>query len=237
MSRSRATEIRSGPVELDLSVVEAKELYVFLDGAIQSPHVRHQLGRSWGHCARHSWAFVVANCELRLRPSQAAILYEDLTGRAARLLSRPLLPKTVAERRLQSRGSCFTCDYASLATPDPHYRGIAELVNRRRVTAEWLGTTASVWEERTCPVCLGGTGPVCRVHLLSGEDWDLRQAASALHELQGRLHQLIRSMTWRGPLATEEDRSSVVEALGWFAGWERASLIVGAGWPGAGGSG
>lgn len=221
----------------DVSVVEAKELYCFLDGSIQNPHVRHQLWRSWGHCPRHAWAFAAANCELRLRPFQTGILYEDLTGRAAHLLSRPLLPKAVARHLLRPRGSCFTCDYVSLATPDPEYLAIAERVNRRRVISEWLAELRPWWEPRSCPVCLGGSGLVCRPHLLAGRPFDLGRTAAGLAALEARLGVLVRSMTWNGPTATSEDRSSVVEALGWFAGWPPAlamatspNVAAGVGW-------
>ena len=212
--------------DLEVSIVEAKELYCFLDGSIQNPYVRHQLWRSWGHCPRHAWAFAVANCELRLRPFQTGILYEDLTGRAVRLLSRPLLPKAAARHLLRPHGSCFTCDYAALATPDPEYVAITDRVNRRRVITEWLAELRPWWEQRSCPYCLGGSGLVCRPHLLAGSPWDLHAAAAGLHELQGRLQTLVRSMTWNGPTATSEDRASVVEALGWFAGWGPADAIA-----------
>jgi hypothetical protein len=218
--------VLAGPVGLDLSVIEAKELYVFLDGSIQNPHVRHQMWRSWGHCSRHAWAYVVADCELRLRPFQAAILYQGLTGRAARLLSRPLLPKASAARLLRGRGSCFTCDYGSVATPDPEYEPIARWVNRRRVVGAWLEETRPVWEPRSCPFCLGGEGLVCRTHVLSGRPWNRHRTATGLRELEGRLQTLVRSMTWKGPAATRDDRASVVEALGWFARWGPAAAIA-----------
>lgn len=223
-STTRATS--PDPHDLDLTLTEVKELYCFLDGSIQNPHVRHQLWKSWGHCPRHAWAFAVANCELRLRPFQTAILYEDLAGRAARLLSRPLLPRTAAERLLRPHGACFTCDYCALATSDPGYESIAYRVNRRRVIGEWVGELRPVWEPRSCPLCLGGEGLVCRPHLLGGVAWDLHRTARGLHDLQGRLRMLVRSMTWKGPTATIEDRASVVEALGWFAGWAPAAAIA-----------
>ena len=212
--------------DLDVSVVEAKELYCFLDGSIQNPHVRHQLWRSWGHCPRHAWAFAIANCELRLRPFQAAIIYEDLTGRAARLLARPLLPNAAARHLLRPHGPCFTCDYARVATPDPEYATIARRVNGRRVISEWLGELRSEWEPRSCPFCLGGTGLVCRPHLLAGRRWDHRHTATELVDLERRLRVLVRSMTWNGPTATPLDRSSVIEALGWFAGWTPAVVMA-----------
>lgn len=234
VAESEACRTRSkkfGPLtgaeaDLEVSIVEAKELYCFLDGSIQNPHVRHQLWRNWGHCPRHSWAFAIANCELRLRPFQTGILYEDLTGRAARLLSRPLLPNAVARHLLRSHGSCFTCDYASLATPDPEYVAITQRVNRRRVITEWLAELRPWWEPRSCPFCLGGSGLVCRPHVLAGRPWDRHRTTAGLRELEGRLQTLVRSMTWNGPTATSEDRASVVEALGWFAGWSSADAIA-----------
>lgn len=227
--RTRSTTVgarRGVDGDLEVSIVEAKELYCFLDGSIQNPYVRHQLWRSWGHCPRHAWAFFVANCELRLRPFQTGILYEDLTGRAARLLSRPLVPRAASRHLLRSHGTCFTCEYAALATPDPEYMAITDRVNRRRVITEWLVELRPWWEPRSCPFCLGGSGLVCRPHLLAGKPWVPRRTTAGLRELEGRLQTLVRSMTWNGPTSTNEDRASVVEAVGWFAGWGPADAIA-----------
>lgn len=205
---------------LDAGHQEIKELLSFLGGSIQVPEVRHHLWRGWGFCPRHAWISAVVECELRARPFGTTILYADLVARAACLLGAAYLPRAVRVRRLRARADCFTCQYLRIApVPDPRSRDRTSRVNRREAVRRLLRDSRSEWEPRSCPECLGGDGPTCRLHLLGGTAASLPGVAAALDELAGRLQVLTGSMTWKGPIAPPADRASWIEALGWFAGW------------------
>lgn len=209
-----------------LSAAEVKHLWWFIvDGGIMAVDVRHHLWGSWGFCPRHTWAHAVVEMELAGgRPFSTAILYEDLTGRAARAMHRSrLLPWALRRRKLRARQVCLTCDYCLIArqVSEPLVAGLQGRVNRLARMREALAATRALWEGRACPVCTGRAGVPCRPHLLTGEaGGGLESLDAYLFGLQRRLYQFVRSMTWKGPTATPEDVVSWVEALGWFAGWE-----------------
>lgn len=265
-------------VVIDATDAEVKQLAAFVDGSIMVPEIRHHLWRSWGFCSRHTWLHAVVECELRARPFGTAILYHDLTWRAARTIAGRARPRSWRIRRLASKDTCFTCDYLELsrvgagstgqpgdggagqaaypaypsggegqtaypgsgegqtahpggltpatgAPPNP-VRTPTERVNARLRTTSFLAATRSEWEMRTCPKCLGGSGPMCRPHILAGEEAPLDQTALTLAELANRLGTYYRSCTWHGPTATPRDSASWVEALGWFAGWAYPAALA-----------
>ncbi len=217
--------------DLSFSMVEARQLWSFLDGAIMDVHVRHQLWRTWGLCPRHAWGYAIAEIEVRGgRPFSTAILYEDLVGRAAGLAGSRALPWRLALARLRTRGVCFTCDYVALARShtDTGLGDVLARMNDRRRTTVLLAASRREWRARACPECLAGEGPVCRPHLLAGvrPPGGRRRLAGALWDLRRRLHVLVRSMTWRGPVAGAAEEASWVEALAWFGGWRFLRLAA-----------
>lgn len=210
----------TSPPSLDANTGEIKELLSFLDGSIQVPEVRHHLWRSWGLCPRHSWLSAVVEYELRYRPFGTAILYADLTSRAATVLSNPLRPRAVRVRQLRSRGACYTCDYLSIYRDrsEPRLEAQRDRANDRERFSGAVADSRAEWLPRSCPDCTGGGGPVCRMHLLEGSQPPLGPTAEALNDLAGRLERYFRSLTWQGPAASPADQSSWIEALGWFSG-------------------
>ncbi len=228
--------MRSGPLELSLNEVR-RLWWWFQDGSIMSPRIRQQLRHAWGFCPRHTWAHAAVECELRGRPFSTANLYRDLAARAAEALTSPSPSKRRRRspphpvERLRASAACVVC--ATLATstapPDPGFAERRELVNRLERTRGYLADLRPVWEPASCPGCLGGTGMVCRPHLLAGEpsSVDLSEYAHRLRELAGRLDLLVDSMTLHGPVATPEAAAAWVEALGWFAGWGLAHTLAG----------
>jgi hypothetical protein len=187
-----------------------------------NPDVRQHLWKSWGFCPRHTWAAALAEPALRWGLHGTVILYEDLTGRAVAVLRRPAVRDSTIARRLQARDSCFTCDFVRIATnhtTEPRLVAASSLVNARERFTELLLEVEPVWSERTCPACLGGVGLICRPHILAGADVP-ETLADGLVDLRDRLRILSNSMRWQGPTPALEDRSSWVEALGWFAGWD-----------------
>lgn len=125
----------------------------------------------------------------------------------------------MGRRRLRGNGECFTCEYIATAGGDPKYASKRHRVNRRKRTTELIVASRELWQARSCPLCLGGDGPICRPHLLAGSGSVDRALGRSLAELAGRLDAFSHAFVWRAPPATEEQRSSWVEALGWFAGW------------------
>lgn len=203
---------------------EVKDLASFIDGAAQVPDVRARLRRSWGFCGRHTWLLAVVECELRRRPFGTSVLYEDLTARAAAALSRARARAWPRSLVLRAGNDCSTCDFVSMTAahglpPDPARAARVDRVARQRRFSSLVLAARAGWEERSCPRCLGGNGPVCRPHLLAGERVDIEAVGNRLADVADRLGAFVRSMAWQGPVADEATASSWIEALGWFAGW------------------
>jgi hypothetical protein len=215
------------PADLDLTLAEVKHLWSFLDGSIMNVDTRHHLWRSWGFCPRHTWCSAVADCAYRLCPRSTVVLYEDLTQRAAATLGRPAIRTATRLNRIRPRDTCFTCDYVAYASGDPTYSRRQQRVNRRQKFNELLLEAEPVWWARSCPICLGGDGPICRLHLLDAGAHTPASVAEALDDAARQLDDIARrlavfgkSMTWHGPVADARQRASWIEALGWFAGWQ-----------------
>lgn len=221
---------------LEITLPEVKELTSFLDGSIMVPEVRHHLWRSWGFCQRHTWLYATTEIETRGgRPFGTSILYADLVGRAAATLeqgSHPL-PWPVVRWRLTTHDTCFTCDYVAgvRGQGDPACRPAQDRINRRDRTVKLIAESADLWCRLACPECLGGEGMTCRPHLLAAQDEPADRAglARALRNLEQRLARFEKSMTWRGPAVRPAERTSWIEALGWFAGWSYTAAVSGRG--------
>ena len=77
-------------------------------------------------------------------------------------------------------------------------------VNDRTRFEAALAASSDHWEPATCPLCLGGAGPPCRPHLVSGAPLPTSLAAAL------------------GPLATrvaDDAAGAWVAGFGWLAGW------------------
>ena len=149
------------------------------------------------------------------------------------------MPRTSSLRRLRAHASCYTCDYLLRARADPPgtptaNSGPTARVNRRHTVRALVVTSRPEWEPTSCPVCLGGNGPICRPHLLEGIDTPLEPIGAALRDVSARLAIYVRSMAWGGPIPSATEHASWVEALGWFAGWAYPAALLGT--DGAGGS-
>lgn len=207
------------------SVSEIKQLWSFLDGAIMNVDTRHHLWKSWALCSRHAWCYVVTEVEIRGgQPFSTAILYEDLIGRAARTVSRiTLVSWGMVAARLEPQANCFACDYVEASKGwwrDEETEKQRQRVNTLARTLPLLESHQEIWRQRACPLCLGGSGLICRQHLISGhEPNDRAEFADSLASLKHRLRVFVKSMTADGKHATPEESVSWVEGVCWFTGW------------------
>jgi hypothetical protein len=166
------------------------------------------------------------------RPFSTSILLEDLLGRAIRSLGRTArLPWMVARSRLKAHRECFTCGYQGLERSEAELMGLDREKNRANAmgrTRELVAASVARWQEHSCPCCLGGDGPVCRLHLLDEEAGEPERAAlcEELADVLARLQHFNKSMVWNGPAATPADKASWVEGLGWMYGWSYPASIV-----------
>jgi hypothetical protein len=227
VKQSGASPIAS---DFDLTLAETKYFWSwFIFGSIMTVETRHHLWRSWGFCTRHTWAHAAVECEVwGGRPFGTAILYEDLIDRAAAAAKTSLLFGGASHRRLRAKASCLACDYMAIAHnfDDQFQADRCARINRRARIGTLLLEAEPLWRGRTCPLCLGGCGIVCRGHILAGAAKPGRDLSDKLRELKHRLSLYVKSMTWQGPKATEQAKVSWIEALGWFAGWDFPVAVV-----------
>jgi hypothetical protein len=215
----------------ELTPAEVRYFWSFHDGSIMCVDIRERLYKSWGFCPRHTWAMAVTEPEYRTTLHGTAILYEDLTGHAVRALRLPSLTHGAQAKRLRARAGCSCCEFLGVASragakTDSKTAGILKRVNRRQRFDGLLVASRPVWWARTCPICLGGDGPLCRQHILSGVS-PPPGLADELERIRLGLRALADSMRWQGAPADDGARASWVEALGWFAGWQFPAAVLG----------
>lgn len=116
---------------------------------------------------------------------------------------------------------------------------LAAEANQLMYTTAWCRETRPRWEAKVCRLCAQDLGAspagavehctqLCRQHLaddavtLEGS----QAVASELRDIAVRLRHLAQSMTKDGTPASAKDDSSWIEALGWFAGWNRPLTLA-----------
>lgn len=180
---------------LDTSLAEVKQLSSPMDGAVTESAIGHQLWKNRGLCARHNWLYAVVESDLRYRPFQCTILYEDLIKRAAQLVETRIKPNKFMLHALGLTAPCYTCEYLKIAHPDQRLQKSTVTVNQREKISEIVSWARPEWEPRSCPECLGGHGPPCRSHLLGASKTPNNQIRRALEDTVTRLGNYLQSMT------------------------------------------
>lgn len=223
MSDSMLDRLMGDDEPFDYSPQEVKQLWWFRDGSIMSVAIRDRLWEARGLCYRHAWGYAILEIEMMAgRAFSTAILYADFTDRAAKMLAGG---KRGFGRRpkLDASGPCMTCDHLKV-TADKSLTGAewprgAEIVNRGESTRLLVGWCESTWRAASCPQCMGGNGPTCRPHLIAGAPASPGMA-DTLAGMASRLEPLVRSMTVDRTDIGDSERSSWIEAIGWFTGWQ-----------------
>lgn len=215
---------------------EIHYLWYYIQGSIMNGDVRRSLYSSWGFCERHAWIAIQVEASFRhcfmMGP---AILYEDLLHRAAPIVGAHGLWGTgFIRRRLREKGPCLMC-HMNLG-PDTKGMAREELIARGRDRSELhrlAEMSRSFWERTVCGRCSGtGDWPRCRPHLLDDMDCgrfkEMKRQRAMMEWMKRHIIRYSRSFEWahRGT-ATDEDRASLISAVGWFSGWRPFLSIVG----------
>jgi hypothetical protein len=204
------------PLRLELG--EASHLSWLLDSGLAHRPVAVALRDSWGLCPRHAWGLAALEAELSSGAVVAtAALHAQLLARAARRAERQ--PASSLRRELAGDGGCLTC--AHLATTTASGGGSGRAVERFPRFASLLAVAAPRVRGASCPACDGGSGAVCRPHVLSGVIPG-RALPVQLGDLARRLSGLVAASQ---PLRAAET-ATWVEGLGWLAGWGFMVLLA-----------
>jgi len=211
-----------------LSNGEIHFLWWFIQGSIMSPSTRERLWKSWGMCERHAWGFMVMEAAFHQGYMHgAAILYEDLMGRAAHLFGTRW-PKTWRIRSgFREKGSCLMCE----AGYGPQSRGAAGeklLITGRDLTEiqQMARLTLPDWSGAVCGICIGEENDLrCRKHLIAdlalGKHPNLETHARRVEDMATRLRTYACSFRYGfHGTATRRDMAALIEAVGWCSGWK-----------------
>jgi hypothetical protein len=211
-----------------LSDGEIHYLWWFIQGAIMEPDTRWRLRRAWGMCQRHAWGAVATEAAFRHGFLHGpAILYQDIMERALRAfdLGRPWQMRRLV-RRLRATGPCLMCEMGLGRTS----RGAArpERLAEGRDPSEILRfaeNTKRYWRRTVCRRCLDGeSSSLCRPHLVEeasrGSVDDLAEHRTHVKSTLQHLKAYRQSFVWGyHGTETEEDRASLISAVGWCSGW------------------
>ena len=221
---------------LRLSDGEIHYLWHFMQGSFMNPHIRGDLRGAWGLCQRHAWGWLIMECSYRQDWLHGpAILYEDLMQRAQTAFSMAH-GSTALRRALETRAPCLMCgmDYGPESTGHPGQKARRcgrDLANFRSLALE----AKTYWEPYVCGACLGQRDGqyLCRAHLLArlsrgrSRDRQIDVHKPLIDYLSCQLGLYARSFRWewRGT-ATEENRASLIAAVGWCSGWSELLTIM-----------
>ncbi|HUJ88659.1 MAG TPA: hypothetical protein VLX12_00580 [Syntrophorhabdales bacterium] len=218
-----------------ISPGEIHYLYWYIQGSIMEPETRQALRKAWGFCERHAWAAMLV--ESAFRPSffhGPSVLYEDIMTRAlpAFDVSGPL--QTVRLRiNLRDKGPCFMCEMGY----GPESRGkankdIIEIGEDPVPLRTFAHKTEEHWAKTVCGSCTNSNSPErCRPHLLEDACRGLIDSIAPHREMVKNIYRHLvvyaRSFVWEyNGTATDEDKASLISAVGWCSGWRPLFQIL-----------
>jgi hypothetical protein len=220
-ARGNASNQKRAP--LGITDGEINFLWSFIQGSIINPETWTSLLNGYGFCQRHAWVHFSVETAFRERYLLGpTILYAALVERA---LSAVHARHAFAERRLLASESCLLCnlniaDQSRGACPEQRLlqgRDTGPLMQFALDLKEF-------WNDYVCDICKRHNGEMrCRKHFLA----DLRarrpidhlRQQDVLRDLNRRLIRFQESFTVGKPKASDQDRASLIAAIGWCAGW------------------
>jgi hypothetical protein len=149
------------------------------------------------------WGLALAECELsdETLPVTRELIADQLFR--GRKIAASRLPSVLARSRLRGR-PCPVCLHAARREPESGSAERRELVNDRGRFEALVAASRDEWEPVTCRLCLGGAGPPCRPHLVSGAPIPIWLPAT-LGTLAARV--------------ADDAAGAWLQGAGWLAGW------------------
>jgi hypothetical protein len=221
---------------LHISPGEINSLYWFIQGGIMEPETRQALRKAWGFCERHAWVTMLV--EAAFRPGflhGPSILYEDILSRAVSAFnfSGPLQNPRL-RMRLREKGPCIMCEMGyGPETKSTVRREILETGGNPTALRAFALETREYWSRTVCGRCShDGSWQRCRRHLLeelTGESgYNLTRHREFLRNMFTHLVAFTRSFQWGyHNTETDEDKASLISAVGWCSGWRPLLQIIG----------
>lgn len=198
-----------------------------------NPETWASLLKGYGFCQRHAWVHLSIEMAFReeylLGPT---ILYAALVERA---LSATRARHAFAARRLLASEACLLCDL-NIAELSRGACPQQRLVQGRdtRALMRYALDLKEFWSDNVCDVCKHDKGEIrCRKHFVA----DLRarrpidhlRQQETLRDLNERLIRLQESFTAGKPKVSDQDRASLIAAIGWCAGWRPLLALLNSG--------
>jgi hypothetical protein len=210
---------------------EINFLWSFIQGSIINPETWTSLLSGCGFCQRHAWVHLSVEMAFRERYLLGpTILYAALVEKA---LSAVCVRQAFAARRLLARESCLLCtlNIVNLSRGAcPQHR----LLQGRdtRPLMSFAFDLKEFWSDYVCDVCKHDNGEIrCRRHFVADlrarRPINLLRQQTMLSDLHHRLVRFQESFTVGKPKASDQDRASLIAALGWCSGWRPLLALLG----------
>ena len=224
-----------GEAAFQLSPGEIHYLYWHIQGSIMEPETRQALRKAWGFCERHAWAAMLV--ESAFRPSflhGPSILYEDIMSRAVPAfdVSGPMQMLRL-RINLREKGPCFMCEMGYGPESEGRAnRSIIETGEDQEALRAFAHETEEHWASTVCGRCSNSGSPErCRSHLIEDAANGLIDSLSSRRDVVRNIHDHLvvysRSFVWGyHGTATDEDRASLISAVGWCSGWRPLLQIL-----------
>lgn len=210
---------------------EINFLWSFIQGSLMNIETWWRLLRSYGFCERHAWIHLGVEMAFRERYVLGpTILYGGLIEQALNAVDAPISRRS-AERRLRSGEACLLCALNVVhagrgACPEDRLRQGRNMRPLQGFAVELM----NLWSGYVCGACKrqpgeqsDGGGIRCRRHFLADvrarRPINLQRQQDTLRDLHSRIIRYQESFTAGKPQATDQDRASLVAAVGWCSGW------------------
>jgi hypothetical protein len=225
-----AVDARESP-DLSITDGEINFFWSFIQGSVMIPETRNALLRAYGFCERHAWVHLSVEMSFRKRHFLGpVILYHALIEKSVQeVQTRQHVSLRPPMRRLRPTGSCFLCalniNNAGAGASSRARLDRGRDSNRLRDFATGL---APLWRPNVCAVCSNEPRNIvgasrCRRHLLTDlklqKPVDLSCQQGMLQELSRRLARYEKSFVAGADEPTDQDRASLISAIGWCSGW------------------